>query len=238
MSLEEFILYITGDKGGVGKTMTSIAALDVLQQRGWPTLVIETDTSNPDVAKLLDNKNNDMSGTELQLINLDRREGWLLLGNAIEANAEALTIINGAARSAISVDESGQLLLDVAEALGKKLVVLWVINTQRDSVELLRRFVTTMPNTTVHVLKNLYFGSVHEFDIYDNSKLKSQIERTGGKSLFLPVLADRVSRVFYSERLSIATATKSLPVGDRVELIRWRKEIHALFNEILPAHSK
>ena len=48
------IIYIGGDKGGVGKSMVSIAMSDFLKHRfNKPVLLIETDTANPDAAKCL-----------------------------------------------------------------------------------------------------------------------------------------------------------------------------------------
>ena len=43
------IYLVCGDKGGVGKSMVSLALLHHLAQRGTALLFIETDTSNPDV---------------------------------------------------------------------------------------------------------------------------------------------------------------------------------------------
>lgn len=90
---------------------------------GWPCLIVETDTSNPDIAKIVSSKKNDFPGTSLALIDLDNNEGWLVLGNIIGENENAVTLINSAARSADSVDKSGPLLQSVADALGKQLVV-------------------------------------------------------------------------------------------------------------------
>ena len=43
---------VGGCKGGVGKSMVSIALLDYLLRRDTPVLLIDTDTSNPDVWRL------------------------------------------------------------------------------------------------------------------------------------------------------------------------------------------
>ena len=40
---------VGGCKGGVGKTMVALALVDYLLRRDWPILLVETDTSNPDV---------------------------------------------------------------------------------------------------------------------------------------------------------------------------------------------
>lgn len=40
---------VGGCKGGVGKTMVTLALMDYLLRRDRPILLIEADTSNPDV---------------------------------------------------------------------------------------------------------------------------------------------------------------------------------------------
>ena len=45
------ILYVGGSKGGVGKSYMSFALLDYLTERNKKILLLETDTSNPDVFK-------------------------------------------------------------------------------------------------------------------------------------------------------------------------------------------
>jgi MinD superfamily P-loop ATPase len=45
------IYWVGGGKGGVGKSMVSMALLDYLLSKGVPALLVESDTSNPDVYK-------------------------------------------------------------------------------------------------------------------------------------------------------------------------------------------
>ena len=103
---------------------------------------------------------------------------------------------------------------------------MWVINRQRDSLELLSEYMTSLTGTTLHVVRNAYFGAEEKFELYNNSKIRSQVEKAGGRSLTFPDLADRVSDDLYSKRLSVSAAMKSLPLGNRAELARWRREVH------------
>ena len=43
------IYWVGGSKGGVGKSMMTIATVDYLLERGKKVLLVECDTSNPDV---------------------------------------------------------------------------------------------------------------------------------------------------------------------------------------------
>jgi hypothetical protein len=57
------------------------------------------------------------------------------------------------------------------------------------------------------------------------------IQQQGGKTLFLPDLADRVTDELYSRRITLQEATQQLKLGDRIELQRWRTSIRELMTQ-------
>ena len=107
-----------------------------------------------------------------------------------------------------------------------------MINRQRDGLELLEEFIEAVPKAHVHVVRNGHFGDARLFELFNRSKLRETIEQRGGKSLLLPDLADRVADEIYCQRLPISTAAKTLPIGNRAELARWRGEVRNLFLEL------
>jgi hypothetical protein len=213
------IYLIGGSKGGVGKSMVSMATIDYLQEQGESILLIESDTSNPDVWKGY----HDSVVTEL--VNLDEADGWIQLINLCDSNQDSIVVINTAARNNTGVSAYGTTLNSTLAELQRDLVTLWVINRQRDSLELLKDYMDAIPDTLVHVLRNGYFGDEKKFELYNSSKTRSAVEARGGQSLNFPDLADRVSDDLYSKRLSIAKALKELPIGNRAELSRWQGEV-------------
>jgi hypothetical protein len=60
-------------------------------------------------------------------------------------------------------------------------VTLWVINRQRDSLELLKEYMESLPGSTVHVVRNTYFGDQGKFELYNGSKMRKTVE-DGGES--------------------------------------------------------
>jgi hypothetical protein len=127
-------------------------------------------------------------------------------------------VVNTAARSNLVVQKYGQTLDCSLEELGSRLVALWVINRQRDSVGLLKQFMEAIPMAEVHVVRNGYFGAEQKFELYNGSKVRESVESRGGRSITLPDLADRVADDIYVNRLTIGGAAKSLPIGNRAEL--------------------
>jgi hypothetical protein len=224
--MEKRIYLIGGSKGGVGKSLVSMALVDHLLLQGESVVLVESDTSNPDVWKAY------KDAVDAHLPNLDEADGWIELVNLCDGAPKSVAIVNTAARNNRGVSAYGQTLNSTLADLKRKLVTLWVINRQRDSLELLKEYMTAIPNAEVHVVRNGYFGEEKKFELYNGSNLKKAVEDKGGKSVTFPDLADRVSDDIYSKRLSIARAQKELPLGNRAELSRWKGEVAKVLSEI------
>jgi CobQ/CobB/MinD/ParA nucleotide binding domain len=221
------IYWIGGSKGGVGKSMMTTVTLDYLLERGEKVLLVECDTSNPDVWKAYSTR------LEGELIDLDEADGWIRLVNACDAHRDGVVVVNTAARNNLAVTQYGRTLDASLDELGARLVAFWMINRQRDSLELLLEFMNAMPNAGVHVVRNGYFGDEGKFELYNVSEIRKSVESRGGKSVTLPDLADRVADDIYSQRLALSDAAKTLPIGNRAELARWRGEVRKMLVQVV-----
>ena len=225
------IYYVGGSKGGVGKSMMSFALIDYLRCQKKNVLLLETDNSNPDVWKA--HHEHESPALVCKPINLDTAEGWIELVNHCDAFPEHIAVVNSAARSNAGMEKYGATLKETLGELQRSLTALWVINRQRDSVELLRAFLDVFPDALVHVCRNLYFGEADKFELYNESKTRKAIEQNG-RTLDFPELANWVADKLYSERLPIWEALAGLPLGDRAELKRWRSRCGEMFGRALP----
>jgi MinD-like ATPase involved in chromosome partitioning or flagellar assembly len=225
--MEKPIILVGGGKGGVGKSLLSIALVDyVIATDGRPFLV-ETDTSVPDVYKTY--------GAEIgaELVNLDEREGWIELLNLVESHPEDTIVVNTGARNQTGISNFGKTLRKALPQLKRRLVVFWLIDRKRESLELLSDFIETLPEAEINVVRNLYLGTERKFELYNASKMRTSIEQTGGRSLSFPELADRVTDAMNKGRLSVAKAIEELSFGDRMEVERWRDECKDMFAEVI-----
>ncbi|MCC7005964.1 MAG: protein mobD [Ottowia sp.] len=223
------IYIVGGSKGGVGKSVTSIGLIDTLKENSEDILLIESDTSNPDVWKMYKDE------VKTELINLDDANGWIDLVNICDKHPDYVVVVNTAARNNKGVTAYGETLNKTVAEMKRKLVTLWIINRQRDSLELLKEYMEALPESIIHVIRNGYFGDEQKFELYNGSKTKKTVEDAGGKSLTFPDLADRVSDDLYSKRLSIDAAMKELPIGNRAELTRWRNEVRKVLGAAINA---
>ncbi|MGC8537193.1 MAG: hypothetical protein ACP5QR_17020 [Rhizomicrobium sp.] len=89
----------------------------------------------------------------------------------------------------------------------------------------------TAGSIPVHVVRNLYFGPSHKFELLNTSNTLDKASATGGKALDFPDLADRVYEKMNVQRMNVEQALQPgvLSVGDMVELRRWRSEAHRCF---------
>lgn len=220
----ENVHWLGGAKGGVGKTMAGMGLIDFLRSDGREPVLVETDKKNPDLGRA--------HADELivETADLTDQDGWVELLDLC-ARTSAPIVIN----SAVGADEKQGIdaLEQSLESSGKKLVVLWVINRQRDSIELLLEFMESIknPKTEIHVIRNLYFGAAHKFELFNGSETKKEIEARGGKVLDLPEIADRIANELYSKRVSVASCLNGAETGTRFILARWQHAVHQMFRE-------
>lgn len=223
----ENIYLVGGGKGGVGKSMASMSLIDFLMSEGKDVLLVETDTSNPDVMKCY------QSEIAAVALNLDHVDGWMDLITQCDSHRNHVVVINSAARNDHAVQMYGDRLQHALPLLRRKLITFWVINRQRDCIELLRNFLEQLPESKTNVLMNAYFGNREKFETYNNSQTKKYIEQLGGQSVVFPELADRVADDLYINRMTIEKAAEDLPIGNRIELLRWRAEVKKMFEEVI-----
>jgi hypothetical protein len=217
---------VGGGKGGVGKTIVSMALIDYLCEIGQSCFLVETDTSNPDVFKSYSKT------VPSQILNLDKANGWIDLVNLCDEHQDKTIVINGAARSNDGINRYGENLRGVLQDLDRSLITFWVINMQRDSVELLKQYMEVMQGTTIHVVRNGMFGDEDEFTLYNGSATRKAIDKQG-KSLMLGELAERVSQVLYNDRKTIAQAIAEMPIGNKAELRKWREACKKMFDLVI-----
>lgn len=214
------IIIVAGSKGGVGKSLVTAALLDAFGESKREVFLIDSDTSNPDVYTSYSEE------LPAAAFNLDEKQGWINLLNTAHANSEKTIVVNAAARSNDGIKNFSSLLLTALPELQRELVTLWVVNRQRDSIELLKEYRQLVPGKSLHVVRNTYFGTPEKFELFNNSKMKTEIEKGGGKVIDFPDLADRVSDEMTNKRLTIAKAIGELQFGEKIELQRWRAEAH------------
>jgi len=204
------IYFVGGDKGGVGKSLCTSALVSYMLGSEQKCLLVDTDTSNPDVQRQYKDE------VECHLKRLSEKEGWIDIANICEENMGDGTsiIINSKAAIAEEIKKNASLINQIIAQPNIEFHLLWVINRQKDSLLLLKNFLDNIEITTSTVVKNLYWGSEEKFQLFDESKIKENINHI----ITLPDLADRVADEIYTSRISLTKAQKELNLGNRIEV--------------------
>lgn len=111
------------------------------------------------------------------------------------------------------------------------MVMLWAMNRQRDSIELLRDFLDGMGDefTATHAVLNTYWGAPEKFMRFSNSKQKDRVTSV----LSFPELNDMVSDKLNDNRLALSNAEAGMTIGERSVLSRFRKAANEALNGVL-----
>ncbi|GHV39397.1 hypothetical protein FACS1894187_19320 [Synergistales bacterium] len=231
--MKDTIYYVGGSKGGVGKSMVSLALVQYLIDRYGDTKtihLIETDESNPDVGRVYKDKENVLV---TNVILDENQKGWILMGETIEQSRNSLFVINSAARSNMGIKKNGRNFAAVLQS-GKipyDLVTLWPMNRQRDSITLLEDFLKYITFGHVYPIRNCYFGEPDAFVLYakrvgECKFLRSCITDT----LDFPALSDIIADAFYTGGKTIPETIDTLSAFAGQSFLSWRSDVYNMFD--------
>lgn len=210
------VIYVGGGKGGVGKSLVSMATIDWLRSLGREVLLVEGDVANPDVYKCYE----DLIPT--QTCNFDVEDGWNDLGDLAERSEGKVIVVNSGARVIEGVRRYGHVLEDCSRAGVIDLVVLWPINRQRDSIGALKDFRSIVSAGQLGVIRNLFFGREEKFTRWQDSKYAQDLLQSGVRIANLDELSDRIIDRIYGSRMPIEKIANTGGVVDRSNIGHWR----------------
>lgn len=174
------IVYIGGAKGGVGKSLLAMIALSYHAKADmFAPILFETDTSNPDVLKSyaqeLSTVQEDHKGKGCEIFDFDvetecgRLGALRLITESLKEQPDRTIVINSGARNQKAVEKLRKAFTHLP------LITLWLVNTQADSVALLKEYLETIGDANTCVIKNGYFGEAAAFSFFDGSKTAKRV---------------------------------------------------------------
>lgn len=217
------VLWVTGGKGGTGKSTFARGALDTLLEAGVTVFAFDGDPENPQLHRYYQNISKGVARTKLA----KRDGGDEILDAMEEARPDVILVDVAAGGSQILMrlqDES--LFLSDAEALGYAFTVVTVLSPIKDSVVMLKEAmdITQGHNVQHVVVKNLHFGQEKAFELFDTSATKQRFEANGGIVLTMRDLLGTTYGAIDKDNLPFFIATKKesgLSRGDRNRVKQW-----------------
>jgi hypothetical protein len=227
-----------GDKGGVGKSMVARALVDYLHNQGEKVAIIDTDTQNPDVFRMF------KGSVEASMANIREENGWMDVMDFVMAHPGYTFIMNTPAGIGEYMKAD---LVSFANFLSKQespveMELWWTMNGDHDSVNLFSKAYEKYGQffSRVRVLCNLHFtdGNQNSYVLWNESPLRTRLEKSGGLTMFFPGLNIRVvTKLFNPDVIIPFSQAADTVAGEKVglgpaeiwKLDSWLSEVAALF---------
>ena len=219
------VIWITGGKGGVGKSTFSRGLLDVLLDAGVNVAAFDGDPSNAQLFRYYQGV-----GEGVKCVDLDKQGEADVLLNQMEVGKTDVFLVDVAAGgSQTLLDLEGDIgLISEAMDMGFRFTVVSVMSRIKDSVNLLKASLEMTDDFDVqHVaVKNLYFGDCDRFRLFDSSKTKGRLLERGGVVVEMPDLFDDTYELLDQLNLPFRSllSDRSFPRAQRSRINKWLKE--------------
>lgn len=235
------IVFVLGDKGGVGKSMVAQSLADYLLKNGQQVAVLEADTRNPDVGRMFDGE------IPIAQANIRSDNGWMDVMDFVVKHTGHTIILNTPAGigeyMASDVASFAKFFQDLGVPV--QLEMWWVMNIQHDSVNLLNEAYRAYGQhfKRIRIVCNLHFAngdsSEHgPFFLWNESPLRNEIEKKGGRTVFFPGLHLRVVKKLFDPEVIMPFSQAAdaalgepiqLGVAERWKLQQWLGQCDELF---------
>ncbi len=204
------IIFVHGDKGGVGKTEVAKRMAAVMLQAERPVTLVDGDNKNPGLHAAFEK-----SGLDVQRINVMTPAGRDALFNLI-ADSPGDVLIDLPARGS---DVTARLTLDAASEHGfslelllaeidAELTIVFVIDQSRPPLVALREELAALPAATRWIIVRNH-REERAFEVFGNSKIKAVLDARGVPIIDMVRLDPRVNDILENEGLNLITAQTS-----------------------------
>ena len=224
------IIWVTGGKGGTGKSTFARGLLDTLRAAGIKVVAFDGDPDNSQLFRFYKNADAQVTripihkrnGADDIIMEMEESETPIILVDVPAGGGNLLTGLE---------DEVG--FLSALEEVGYHMTVVTVLSRIKDSVNQLKLAmdVTEDYNNIAHVaVKNLYYGEANKFRFLERAKTKQRLLEIGGVEIEIADLYEDTYELVDEADCSFLAAIQSdseLPKPDIRRLKRWLKQFKA-----------
>jgi hypothetical protein len=214
------IVFVTGYKGGTGRTTFARGLLDIYQHLGMNYQAYDTDRTNPQLHRHY---------PEAALIDLTRNPvQW---ANEIEETKPDVALIDMSAGSGVDLNQLMQEwpIVVGTEEMGYRLTFVSVIGRNKDSQNALQVLMDGGGNQVDYVaVKNRYFGDEEEYGRFNASYTRAQLLELNGREIWIPRLFDPSYDLVDEHDLAFRAAAREgspLTLAHRSRVHQWLKSV-------------
>lgn len=212
------ILFVSGDKGGVGKSFCARAIASYLLAHDHGVRGFDGDPRNGHLERHMDGE---MSVCRMNLHLTEQLTEMLNLLQDIPGQDAIIVDLPGNIGG--TVLEQRHRIWGVCEALGRDIKQVWVASEEQDSIWLLREGLKFADASQTVFVKNERFGSAsRDFSLWEKSQTRTDFITEGGVEGRLPLLPIRPRTAIAEKSLSFSNiAPAQLMVADKIDFDLW-----------------
>jgi len=195
------VIYITGYKGGIGKSVTAILTGYLASTTGLKVIYEDFDSNNDDVLQLT--KDTDGVGRFIR-----QRESWVgHLKRALDESYDVM-IVNMPAQGEEDMNDHGLSAISRLKQSGRvEVKTVFIISPYKDSVILLREYLQRNSGEPVFVARQMA-QALNEQDFATFEKNRSKFDLRGGGVVNIPRMPTNLLEALLTERKPLAQYIK------------------------------
>ena len=231
--------FVTGVKGGSGKTLFSRVLCDYFRHRAKvPLLIVDADADNSDISDVYQAAPASVSDLVVSRCLLAEQDGWVALFDDLEAYPDRTVVINAGAQNLRSLERAAdEGFVTGFPEVNSRCTTWWLVTSTVATVELLADFWNIVgrhggPPGPVHVVRNFGAGNRRNFAFYEET-MREKVLAAGGVEVDLPELRESVVETIEAQDAEISLARTLFKAGNRHVLDHWRRRIHGTLAEVL-----
>lgn len=220
------IIWITGGKGGTGKSTFARGLLHTLLTAGVTVAAFDGDPDNSQLHRYYKN-----TADGVTRIGIQKRDGADGIISEMEERGAPIILIDvpaGGGNVLVRLEEDLGFLSALSE-VGYGLTMVTVLSRIKDSVNQLKLAMDiTEDDDVAHVaVKNLYYGESQKFRFFDRSKTKQRLLDSGGQVIEMRDLLEdtyeRIDEADFSFQAAMAADSEVFPKPDVRRVKQWTK---------------
>lgn len=232
-------IYVTGGKGGVGKSLVSLSITDYLSATKRSVLLIDADPTNSDSSACY------KPGKDAQVRIMRARirsedvsgqidsSGLIETLNVAETDAADVIVVDSPAGDTALIEEAGTIISQACKQAHLKSIIVFVIDSNdRTAQNALNAIWSSIQDADLILLvKNNRKGC--DFEFFEQSKIYATLRSADNvKTINFPKIASRLETHLKIDRMTWAEIATVTPIGNRIEGARVRDILHRTFESV------
>ena len=203
--LKKLIIFVNGDKGGVGKSIVARILAALLIRYSYSVIGIDGDARNGHLERF-------QSGVmPVSRPYLRVPAGWdALFADWNAAPDDSVILIDLPGNVGDALERQMHRMQEIAEALERKILHVWVMDEEEDSITLLNRVKNlAAPERTLIVLNGRFADSPSAFVLWAESQLRAELLAAGAMETYVPAMPIRPRTKIARARCSFSDVTSA-----------------------------